>query len=208
MRLVLVRHGASEHSRRGVIADVHGCTGLTADGVTQAQRLARRLRVTGELHDCAALLCSPVLRARQTAEVLAGVLPTSDVIDDQALCELRPGAADGLAWADYRARYGAFDLLVFPDRPFSPGGESWHGFIARVRTTLTRFSEQFADQTVVAVSHAGFIVASLLVLFDIPRPGTSARFDPLHTSLTEWRVRDTVWQLVCYNDAYHLFNQE
>jgi probable phosphoglycerate mutase len=135
-------------------------------------------------------------------------LPTSAVREDQALCELRPGAADGLAWADYRARYGAFDLLAAPDRPFAPGGESWHDFIARVRTILTRLSEQFAGQTVVAVSHAGFIVASLLVLFDIPRPGTGARFDPLHTSLTEWRVRDTAWELVRYNDVYHLFNQE
>lgn len=208
MRLVLVRHGASEHSRRGIIADVHGCAGLTAEGVTQAQRLARRLWATSELDGCAALLSSPVSRARQTAEILAGVLPTRDVVEDQALCELRPGAADGLAWADYRARYGAFDLLAFPDRPFAPGGESWHDFIARVRRTLTRFSEQFAGQTVVAVSHAGFIVASLLVVFDIPRPGTGARFEPLHTSLTEWRVRDTAWELVRYNDAYHLFNHD
>ena len=208
MRLVLVRHGASEHSRRGVIADVQGCTGLTAEGVTQAQRLARRLRATGELDDCAALLSSPVSRARQTAEILVGALPTSAVREDQTLCELRPGAADGLTWADYRARYGTFDLLASPDHPFAPGGESWHDFIARVQTTLTRFSAQFAGQTVVAVSHAGFIVAALLVLFDIPRPGTGARFDPLHTSLTEWRVRDTIWELVRYNDAYHLFNQE
>jgi hypothetical protein len=65
-------------------------------------------------------------------------------------------------------------------------------------------SERFAGQTVVAVSHAGFVVASLLVAFDIPRPGTGARLEPAHTSLTEWRVADAIWTLVRYNDASHL----
>lgn len=72
MRLVLIRHGESHHTLRGVIGGPAGCTGLTERGVGQARALARRLTATGELADCAALLCSPWSRARQTAEALMG----------------------------------------------------------------------------------------------------------------------------------------
>jgi len=56
----------------------------------------------------------------------------------------------------------------------------------------------------IAVTQAGFIVASVLVAFGIPRPGTRARLDPRHTSLTEWRFADGIWQLERYNDICHL----
>ncbi len=125
MRLVLIRHGESEHAACGVIADVAGCTGLTERGMTQAQALANRLRATGELADCCALLSSPVARARQTAEILAPALSINAIEEDSSLCEVRPGAADGLSWEAYRATYGAFDLLTSPHRPFADGGESW-----------------------------------------------------------------------------------
>lgn len=73
-----------------------------------------------------------------------------------------------------------------------------------MRATLERLAIQFAGQTVVAVTHVGFIVASLLVLFEIPRPGTGARLDPEETSLTEWRLAEAHRQLVRFNDTAHL----
>ena len=204
MRLVLIRHGESDHASRGLIADVAGCRGLTERGAMQARALAGRLRTTGELAECRTLLSSPVLRARQTAEILAPALPSSAIEEDDSLCEVRPGTADGLSWEAYRATYGPFDLLTSPRRPFAPGGESWVEFTARVRTTHQRIADRFAGQTVVAVTHAGFVVASLLVLFDIPRPGTGASLEPSYTSLTEWRLSGTTWTLVRYNDTAHL----
>ena len=76
--------------------------------------------------------------------------------------------------------------------------------MGRVRATLERLAKHFVGKTVVAVTHAGFIVASILVLFDIPRPGTGAYIDPVHTSLTEWNTADGVWRLNRFNDAFHL----
>ena len=117
--------------------------------------------------------------------MLARALPAGPIEEDCDLCELHPGAADGLSWEAYRATYGAWNLLISPTRPFAPGAESWVEFAQRVRATLERLAERFAGQTVVAVTHAGFIVVSVLVLFDIPRPGTRAHLDPGFTSLTE-----------------------
>lgn len=120
---------------------------------------------------------------------------------------MHPGQADGLSWEDYRLCYGAFELQADPDRPFAPGGESWSDFVGRVRATLDRFAERFDGQTVIAVSHAGFIVVSLLDRFCIPPSGPRAQLEPTHTSLTEWRVTNKVWRLERYNDTYHLVGQ-
>lgn len=201
MRLVLIRHGESQHGFQDVIAMPSGCCGLTAHGFQKVRDLADRFRASGEFSDCAALLCSPVLRARQTADVLAGALPVDVIEQDIDLCEIHPGEADGLSWDDYRARYGTFDLVTSPTRPFSPGGESWAEFLERVRVTMDRLAARYAGQTVIAVTHAGFIVASILTLFDIPRPGTGARIDPDYLSLTEWRISGATWSLARFNDV-------
>jgi len=204
MRLLLIRHGESGHSLRGMIAGQASCPGLTARGFEQARRLAERLRATGEAGNCIALLSSTVLRARQTAEVLGIELGISLVEQDCDLCELHPGDADGLSWDVYREMYGAFDLIEEPNRPFAPGAESWLDFLGRMRATLDRLAARFDGQTVIAVTHAGFIVASLLVLFDIPRPGTGARVDPAYTAVTEWEFSGGTWRLIRFNDAARL----
>jgi broad specificity phosphatase PhoE len=207
MRLILIRHGESEHSLRGMIAGYATCPGLAARGFQQAQLLADRLRTTGEAGDGVALLSSTVLRARQTAEVLGRELHLGPIKQDCDLCELHPGAADGLSWDAYRKMYGTFDLIAEPDRPFAADAESWLEFMGRVRTTLERLAIRFDGRTVVAVTHAGFIVASFLVLFAIPRPGTSTRVDPAYTAITEWEYTAPTWRLVRFNDAAHLLNQ-
>ncbi len=42
MRLILIRHGASDHAASGVIADVAGCTGLTERGLPNFFRVGAR----------------------------------------------------------------------------------------------------------------------------------------------------------------------
>ncbi len=200
---MLVRHGESEHGLRRMIAGQAGCLGLTERGFQQAHRLGERLAKTGEANQ-AVLLSSPVLRAHQTAEVLAASLPLAPLVQDDDLSELLPGEADGLHWESYVAKYGEFDLVSSPTRPFAPGGESWSDFTQRVGATLQRLAQTYRGQTIVAVTHGGFIVTAMLVLFDIPRPGTGARMDPLHTSITEWRVSQQTWRLVRFNDFCHL----
>src|SRR5579884_1185169 len=168
MRLVLIRHGESQHSKLGLIAGVAGCPGLTEHGILQAQSLVNRLKETRELDDATILLSSPVPRARQTAEILARALPSRAIEFDCDLCELHPGEADGLTWDEYRSRFGTFDQQAEPDRHFAPGGESWSEMYARVRGSLGRLAERFDGKTVVTVTHAGFIVLSVLDLFQIP----------------------------------------
>jgi hypothetical protein len=60
---------------------------------------------------------------------------------------------------------------------------------------------RFDGQQVIAVTHAGFIVATFLLLFAVPRPGTGARIDPAYASITQWEHVQAAWRLVRFNDA-------
>src|SRR5215472_1985856 len=97
MRLLLIRHGESEHEVRRIIAEKH-CPGLTPRGWKQAELLAERLAATWEVSECQRLLCSPAQCALETAETLAGTLAIGSIDQDFDLCELHPGDADGLSF--------------------------------------------------------------------------------------------------------------
>ncbi len=201
MRLILVRHGHSNHSGENLIAGNVGCKGLTEQGIQQAEILARRLKT--EQPACDVLLSTTVRRAHETATIV-GVHMNQPVQIHDDLRELLPGDADGLSLTQYRQQYGEFDLATNPDKPFAPNGESWNQFVDRVKTTLNTLSQTYKDQNVIAVTHAGFIVVSFLVLFEAPFFNRRAVIHPDYTSLTEWHVSDNTWQLVRFNDTHHL----
>ncbi len=209
MRLILVRHGDAYAGFDGVISGPRGCRGLTELGRRQAEVLRDHLADTGRIH-ADVLLASVLPRAIETAEIIASALgvEAEGVCQECDLCEIHTGEADALTWTEYAARYGSFDMEGEPERVFSPGGESWRTFHERVRETCRRIATEFIDQTVVAVCHAGFIMASIRVLFDIPHPGTGARIRPTNTGVTEWEHERTLdrWTLHSFNGQPHLLD--
>jgi broad specificity phosphatase PhoE len=199
MRLVLVRHGDAYAGFEGVIAGQRGCRGLTPLGRQQAQALRRHLADTGRIR-ADVLLASVLPRAIETAEIIASGLGMRAVRQDCDLCEVHTGEADGLAWTDYESRYGWFDMEVEPARVFAPGGESWTSFHERVHRLFERLAVEFADQTAVAVCHAGVITASIRVLL--------ASIRPTNTGLTEWEQEPASgrWTLHSFNERTHLLD--
>ena len=67
MRLYFVRHGESEANTRHIISNRESPLGLTLLGKAQAGALAERLRNVA----FDAIFCSPVYRARETADILS-----------------------------------------------------------------------------------------------------------------------------------------
>lgn len=200
-KFVLVRHGQARAALDGIVAGPTGCTGLSEDGRLQAGRLAARL--AGERAGIDTLLASPLPRATETAELIGRRLGLEARLEPD-LEELRPGAADGLTWAEFEARHGRFDMVAEPARPLSPGGESWSRFRERVEGTLGRLLDEFAGQRVLAVCHGGFIMVSMVVLLGIQRLGNPTHLAPALTSLTEWSHDGRRWTLERYNDHAHL----
>jgi broad specificity phosphatase PhoE len=210
-RLVLVRHGEAVCNVSGVCGGRAGCTGLTERGVEQVTLLRNRLAVTAELVGTDALYASVLPRALQTAEILAPALVAVDatelpIISDCGLCELHPGEADGLTWAQFAERFGRLDWDQDPDQAIAPGGESWTGFVNRAADMLTAIADRHRGQLVVVACHAGVIEASLLALLPVVggRQGARLQLRTQHASLTSWEVDEGRWRLLGYNDAVHL----
>ena len=204
MRLVLVRHGDAHAGLTGVIAGRTGCRGLTDLGRAQAKLLRARLADGGLRADV--LLASELPRAIETANIIAPALGFAEVAQDCDLCEVHTGDADGMEWTEYSRRFGHLDMAAEPDRHFAEGGDSWNSFHDRVRATLDRLATEYEGRTVVAVCHAGVIIATLTVLFGLPADHSTPRLLPANTGLTEWEFDASTqrWTLRTYNDASHL----
>ena len=209
MRLILVRHGEAFAGFNGLVAGPTGCTGLTPRGRRQAEALHDHLASSGRVR-ANTLLVSQLPRAIETAQIIAPALGIEMAAPRCDLCEVHPGEADGLEWAEYTVRYGSFDMETEPDRVFAPGGESWNSFHERVRQMLETLARDHPEQNVVAVCHAGVIMASLRVLLDIPRLGTRTQLRPTNTGLTEWEHEPSLdrWTLHTFNEASHLLGFE
>lgn len=205
MRLILVRHGDAHAGFGGVIGGRTGCTGLTDLGRRQAGALRDHLASTRRFH-ADALLASEIPRAVETASIIAPGLGFEAFSQSCDLCEVHTGEADGLAWTEYATRYGSFDMEAEPDRVFAPEGESWNSFHDRVRAMLERVASEYAGKTVVAVCHAGVIMASIRNLLGVPHPGTGTKLRPTNTGMTEWEHDDELggWALHSFNEATHL----
>lgn len=206
-RLVLVRHGHAQSAVDQVIGGHKGCRGLSDLGRVQAAALRDRWLALGGI-DADLLLTSTLPRAMETADIVAEAVRTPRREADADVCEMFPGACDGMPWAEYQAN-GWFDMAAEPDRPMSEGGESLSMFHRRVAAALERIVRDHAGETVVVVSHGGFIVASSLELLGAPGYHQRKPFhiEPENTSITEWVREDDArdyWVFERFNDTAHL----
>lgn len=149
-RLILVRHGATRHTleQRFSGAGYAPEPGLEHIGVAQARAVADRLRELAGTDAIDDLLTSPLLRARQTAAVIAQRLGAAGAVVDPAWSEAHFGRWEGRTPAEVdQSEPGA--LQRFWSDPFAapPGGESraqvqqrvlrrWEGMVRPGRTSL------------------------------------------------------------------------
>ena len=161
-RLVLIRHGATEHSAE---ARFSGRNDLALDDVgrDQAQRLAAR-----DFGTVAAVVSSPLRRAVDTADVIAKRLGQAVAIVDD-LVETDFGAWEGLTFAEamtadpdvMRRWQGAADVAP-------PGGESFAEVGARVTRVRADLTSTYPDSTVLVVTHVTPIKLLVCSALDAP----------------------------------------
>jgi 2,3-bisphosphoglycerate-dependent phosphoglycerate mutase len=202
-----VRHAEARATVDRVVGGPRGCKGLTDLGRDQAARLGDRMRSPGfPVPDV--ILASILPRAIETATILRDATGVSVGIErDCDYCELHPGDHDGMSIdesAHLNAERGPHD----PMRPMSPGAESTFEFDRRTRRAMTAIIESSSGQTVLLVTHAGFIAAACLFMLGAPglHVGRPALLEPDNVGITEF-VRSSVtgpWTLERYNDCAHL----
>jgi len=197
--IYLIRHATYDDIENGVELVNPG---LSAEGIRQAERLRDWLART---HDIAAdaLIASSLRRAVETAEMLAPVLG-QPVILDKELEECR-GDYSHLSQEEFNARWQRLTASQKPYYRWTPGGESWLEFAARVQVALHRIEQEYDGKTIVIVTHGDVIQAAFGYFFGIS-PVTIPGVAFENTSITHWVKPEgaTRWTLKRYNDTRHL----
>jgi broad specificity phosphatase PhoE len=197
MRVLLVRHGESEGNASGIIQGRLDY-GLTAAGRAQAECVADYLAAQGVTR----IVSSPLLRAHQTAEIIAARLGLP-IEPDPRLQEYDIGAISGLSPAQVRERFPeVISSWQKGLRPHYPGAEDRDAFHVRVRDVLEHLAD--SDGTVLGVTHGGVIASACHTVIGLEQE-RGGLFETANCAVTEV-TRDRSGRLVLTrtNDTCHL----
>ena len=166
MRLILVRHGETEHNRGGLTlgrADVP----LNERGRAQARAVAASFTRAP-----AAIYASPLSRAFETASAI-GAATGVDVVMEPDLVEMDVGEMEHLAGAVLRERYPEFlRSWLSSDAADArmPGGETLREVQDRAWHAIERMQAAHpdADAEVVAVTHNFVILTAVCRALNLP----------------------------------------
>jgi uncharacterized phosphatase len=147
-QLFLVRHGETDWNLQ------HRIQGLTDIPLNETGR--EQARATGELlasRQWDGVYSSPLLRAFETASIVATATGQDTPQTIEALVERNYGDAEGLNFGEIERRY--------PDRSTVPGQEDRDAVVARVVPALEELAEAHPGESLIVVSHGGAIRAVL-----------------------------------------------
>lgn len=201
-RLILVRHGETtwnlERKLQGV-TDVP----LTAEGRTQALRLARHL--ADEHFD--AIYSSDLQRAWITAQLITAEHEPLRINNEPRLREPSKGVWEGKTWREIVAHYPDQVSDYLADREHAPpGAEVLSAIVARVAALLDDLAQAHPNQeTVLLVAHGQTLRILICVVLDIT-PDRFMNFQMDNTAVSELRYYPTGAVLVRLNDTSHLTN--
>jgi broad specificity phosphatase PhoE len=167
MRLFFTRHGESQANIERIISNRDLPHALTTQGRTQTLALAERLAAMRMV----AIYASPILRAQQTAQIVAEQL-AAPVVTSAALrefdCGVMEGRGDAEAWAAHGAVIAAWARGEHGQ--CIPGGESYRDmqtrFVPFIRCLVAQHAQ--SDDAILLVSHGSLLHHMLpLVLSNI-----------------------------------------
>jgi probable phosphoglycerate mutase len=151
--LVLVRHGATDHTTEKRFSGRGGHDpGLNADGWAQVRAVADWLSPLAEEIDV--VLSSPLRRTRETAGAIADRL-AHEVEIEEGLAEAAFGRWEGLTFHEVQQAYPDDLDAWLGSLDVAPGGhgDSFQEMDARVRQTRDRLLGGYPGKAVLAVTH-------------------------------------------------------
>lgn len=194
MDLLLVRHGVTQYNTDRIFMG-HDPVPLSPTGRAQVERLAERL------HDDppTRIVCSDILRARQSAEIVSTKLGLPFELH-AGLREVDVGRAKGVSYAEAAERWP--EIFAPEGESRFPGGESF-AEVADRATAFLRSEVLGSPGRVLAVTHGGVVRGVTARLLRLPLEAV-ADFVIDNASLTRFRSENGVAQLVTWNDTAHL----
>jgi probable phosphoglycerate mutase len=197
--LILIRHGETDWNRELRFQGQLDAP-LNAVGHEQARRLALRLASEPVHH----LVCSDLLRARQTA------LPTGLQLDlhslaNSGLREQSFGMLEGMRVDDIRAQHPDVwaQWVQFQADYAIPGGESTRQFHARVMNAIRQLVAAHSQQTLVVVTHGGVLDMIYRTARALPLAGPRQSEIP-NGGLNRVRLEGDAIDIISWADTQHL----
>jgi broad specificity phosphatase PhoE len=198
VRLILIRHGETEHNRDQITLG-RADAPLNDRGRAQAKALAASFTSPP-----AAIYSSPLVRAFDTAQAIGRATRCAVTVEPE-LIEMDIGAMEHMTGAELREKHPEFLKQWLADATDArmPGGETLAEVQARAWSAVESIRAQHAEGEVVAVTHNFVILTLVCRTLGLPLRDFR-RVRQALAAKTVLDVRDGSATLVQLNDVSHL----
>jgi broad specificity phosphatase PhoE len=143
---ICLRHGATDWNRQGLF---QGLTNnpLNDDGIAQAHAAVEKLRALEFAH----IVSSPLLRAVQTAEIIANAAAKTVAVD-RGLIELDFGSFEGKRVRDLMIQHGKNNAQGLVDM-LPADSEPWADVAARAMRAVSQWLDRHPEGEILFVCH-------------------------------------------------------
>jgi broad specificity phosphatase PhoE len=180
--LGLLRHGQTDWN---IDLRLQGSTDIPLNETGKAQALVAAQHLRRE--DWDVIIASPLSRAKDTADIVGGMLAMPVVVVPE-LIERSFGVAEGMDHASWRKLYESHETIE--------GLESLEDLRARTLLLLDLIKNEYAGQRVLAVSHGAFIRKVLTIISNGELPREGERLG--NASLNKFMHADGIWTISDY----------
>lgn len=182
----MIRHAFTLENERNIMIG-HSDPPLSEKGVQDAHALAKRLAD----QPASRLFCSPLVRAKTTAQIIAAAhRPHLSIEESLLLREIHFGIIEGLpkdtALEKYRVLMEQAQDPTSDDFGF-PNGELRSEVVQRLMDFFATISHLQSGDPIWVVTHGGLIGLGIAKAFDLPL-GAFRQFQPPHASVTRFIV--------------------
>ncbi len=205
-----VRHGQSEDNVAPVFQAPD--SPLSDKGRDQAKHIAQRVsKLSFE-----ALIASPFPRAKETAEIIAGVTGKVPEYSDLFVERIKPTSINGKSYKDEEANvvWRKWEKSLYTPDLRVEDGENFDDLVARADKALG-FLKNRSEKSIVVVTHGYFLrtIVARVLLGELLSGEAFKRFQRMasmeNTGLTVLRYQSAFeeepsWRLWVYNDHAHL----
>ena len=161
MSLLITRHGQTDLNLKRIVQGKSDIK-LNKVGIEQAEELAKKL--ANEPIDL--IICSPLVRAKQTAEII-NRNRNIPIIYDNSISEIDYGGFEGMELADFNL--SSFWNYYSNDEYQS--AENIKDFFKRVYEFLDRLATEQPEKNILLVAHGGISIAVNCYFNGIPASG-------------------------------------
>lgn len=201
MKIYFARHGESQANVQQIFWNQPGKFGLTDIGKSQARALADNLAGIS----FAALFCSPILRAVQTARIVGQRLGLVPELSD-GLRERNVGILEGQKYspeAEALHRQVTKQWLIHANHDARiEGGESFNDIVGRFIPLINKLERNYGgpDVNLLLISHGGTLTWMLpLLLTNIDNAFSLSHGTPYATPIVA-EEQNGRWMCLCWGD--------